>query len=88
MAGKRNLGRKFAVGCSGCLGLPVLLFGIFYAFGQPYCIDAPCTDTAQTGGTTIVIGGSLVAIAVANYIGLRRDNESPSEADTEPGEEA
>ena len=89
---KKKTGQKVAGGCLGCLGLPVLLFGLYYAFGNPFCIDAPCTDTAPVGGSSIFIGAILVFSAIVIFRSInsaaKRISKNSSAEPTDGDEES
>ncbi len=87
---KQKTGNGFGVlgGCSGCLGLPVLLFGLYYAFGHPSCIDAPCTDTGPVGGTTIFFGALLVWASISAFRAMNRIKAWPRPSSTPKQDDA
>jgi len=68
--GKEKTSQKNVAGLLGCLGLPVLLFGLYYAAGSGdllFCLEASCTLTVPVGGGSIFIGAILIFSAIVIF---------------------
>jgi hypothetical protein len=57
-------GTGCGVGCLSLLGPGLLLGGLYYWFGHPLCIDAPCNDTMTTGPAIAAIGAVFTFLLV------------------------
>ena len=62
-------------GCSGLLAALLLPIGLWYTFGHPFCIDAPCTDTATVGPFIIFLGALAAFFTFKGIRYVQRRNE-------------